>query len=165
VRASRASAFVKQDNQLFLDLTVRENLELGAYLVPEAAGRDRVGTHAGFLPQLEDKLDRAAGSLKRGRAAGPRDRQGIDPNAELLLVDEPSAGVSAGSLRIFEELFQRLRALHIPIVLVEQHLGFGTSVADRAVILRLGRVQHELSTEQLRADPDCVAQALTGEMY
>ena len=134
---------VPQGKQVFTELTVEQNLRLGAY---QLRRRDR----ARYQPLLERvyerfpvlfaRRDQAAGTMSGGEQASLSVARALMSEPRLLLIDEPSAGLAP---KIVEELFGTLAALNrdgLTIVLVEQNVTFGLQLVDTAHLLRQGRV-------------------------
>ncbi len=134
---------VPQGRQVFPELTVEQNLRLGAY---QLRRRDRsryaaVLDHVfGRFPVLAQRRGQAAGTLSGGEQASLAVGRALMSEPRLLLVDEPSAGLAP---KIVEELFEVLADLNaggLTILLVEQNVTFGLKLVRTAYLLRTGRV-------------------------
>ena len=152
---------VPQGRQVFPELTVEQNLRLGAYTLRR---RDR----ARYRPVLEQVYtrfpvlarlrDRAAGTMSGGEQASLAVARALMSEPSLLLIDEPSAGLAP---RIVEELFETLRLLNrdgLTILIVEQNVTFGLRLVHTAHLLRTGRVVYHGEVAGL--DRERVAQEL-----
>ena len=153
-RAGMGIALVPEGRDLWPQLTVRENLELGAY--HERARRnapaslDRV--HALF-PRLLERKSQLAGSLSGGEQQMCAVGRALMSEPSLLLLDEPSLGLAP---IVTEQMFEAIRALHatgMTILLVEQNLAAALQIATRGYVIETGQVKLAGSAEELRSDP------------
>ena len=148
-------AQVAEGRQLFPEMTVLENLELGAMATPEAwAGRaemrDRV---VALFPRVGERLAQHAGTMSGGEQQQVAIGRALMARPRLLLVDEPSAGLSPV---LVQQVFRALREIHAAgttILLVEQNVPLSLRLAQRAYVIELGRVTLEGTGAQLLADP------------
>jgi branched-chain amino acid transport system ATP-binding protein len=152
---------VPQGKQVFTELTVEQNLRLGAYQLRRRS-RDRYQpllerVYERF-PVLYARRDQAAGTMSGGEQASLSIARALMSEPRLLLIDEPSAGLAP---KIVEELFGTLAALNrdgLTIVLVEQNVTFGMQLVHTAHLLRQGRVVY--SGDVAHLDRERVAQEL-----
>jgi branched-chain amino acid transport system ATP-binding protein len=152
---------VPQGKQVFTELTVEQNLRLGAYQLRKR-NRDRYQplleqVYQRF-PVLYSRRDQAAGTMSGGEQASLSIARALMSEPRLLLIDEPSAGLAP---KIVEELFGTLAALNregLTIVLVEQNVTFGLQLVHTAHLLRQGRVVYRGDVATL--DRERVAQEL-----
>jgi branched-chain amino acid transport system ATP-binding protein len=152
---------VPQGKQVFTELTVEQNLRLGAYQLRRRS-RDRYQPRLEHVyerfPVLYSRRDQAAGTMSGGEQASLSVARALMSEPRLLLIDEPSAGLAP---KIVEELFATLAALNrdgLTIVLVEQNVTFGMQLVHTAHLLRQGRVVYRGDVAHL--DRDRVAQEL-----
>ncbi|MBL8697657.1 MAG: ABC transporter ATP-binding protein [Alphaproteobacteria bacterium] len=137
---SRGIAYVPQGRCNFPLMTVEENLEMAAYTIRDrevAAERDHV---YGLFPKLRERRHQFAGNLSGGEQQLLEMAMAVLRRPEILLIDEPSAGLSPQAIAI---VFAELKRLHDggrTILLVEQNTRKAMEVAERAVVLRLGKV-------------------------
>lgn len=151
-------ALVPEGRGVFGDLTVRENLMLGAN--PERA-REDTQVILDRLIELFPKLAERAGQVVRTMSGGEQQMVAVGrammSNPEILMLDEPSLGLSP---LLSKELFQNLkavRALGLGILLVEQNARLSLGIADRGYLLENGTILREDRAEVLRADPSVQA--------
>ena len=137
-RAMRGIAFVPQEANVFATMSVRENLEMGGFLEP-AQARPRIEALFARFPMLADKRRQAARTLSGGQRQVLAMAMALMVHPRLLLLDEPSAGLSP---KAAEELFAHIAAIHAEgtaIAMVEQNAREALMIADRGVVLVDGR--------------------------
>ena len=154
---------VPEGRQVFAELTVAENLQLGAYLVADRAEvarrQDRVLTR---FPRLRERLPQAAGSMSGGEQQMLAMGRALMGAPRLLLLDEPSMGLAP---LFVEEIFSIIAALKTEgttILLVEQNAGAALDVADHAYVLETGRIVLDGPAHDVAADPAVVSAYLGG---
>jgi branched-chain amino acid transport system ATP-binding protein len=148
-------AQVAEGRQLFPEMTVLENLELGAMATTEAwAGRVEMRRRVTELfPRIGERLDQSAGTMSGGEQQQVAIARALMARPKLLLVDEPSAGLAPV---LVQQVFRALREIHASgttILLVEQNVPLSLRLAQRAYVIELGRITLEGTGEQLLADP------------
>lgn len=145
--------FVPQEANVFPTLSVRENLEMGGFLDPSHS-RARINAVFERFPVLADKRSRAARTLSGGQRQVLAMAMALMVQPALLLLDEPSAGLSPLAA---DQLFATIRDVNrdgIGILMVEQNAAEALEVAHRAVIMVDGRNSRDGDAAVLRADPD-----------
>jgi branched-chain amino acid transport system ATP-binding protein len=157
---------VPEGRQLFPDHTVRENLELGAYLRLRRGDRRGVAgdleTLLDLFPALRPRLRQRAGSLSGGEQQMVAISRALIARPRLLLMDEPSLGLAPMLISGIFDALLRLRAQGLTILLVEQMAWLGLGVCDRAYILESGRIVLEGRQEEIVRHPR-VLQAYLGK--
>ncbi len=134
-------AHVPQGREVFATMTVAENLELGA-----VTRRDRAGIAAdlaelrGLFPALATHWRKRAGALSGGEQQQVAIARALMARPRLLLMDEPSAGLSPAVVEAMVATIRQLHARGLTIVLVEQNVGVAAAVADSAHVLQNGRI-------------------------
>jgi branched-chain amino acid transport system ATP-binding protein len=141
-RAHLGIAHVPEGRQVFPSLTVRENLEMGAYTAAgRAAWRHNLERIYAWFPKLAERSAQLAGTLSGGEQQMLAISRGIASSPKLLMLDEPSMGLSPA---IADEIFERIVAIHhdatLAVLLVEQRVAEALHLADRAYVLENGRV-------------------------
>ena len=137
---ARGLSLVPEGRQLFPQMTVRENLELGGFRQPRAARRARLGEVVGIFPRLAERRAQLAGSLSGGEQQMLAIARALMSCPRLLMLDEPSLGLAP---RMVDELFLTVRRLHadgVTVLLVEQNVAKALALADEACVLERGRV-------------------------
>jgi branched-chain amino acid transport system ATP-binding protein len=150
-RPGMGIALVPEGRELWPQLTVRENLELGAYharaRAKAAASLDRV--HALF-PRLLERKSQLAGSLSGGEQQMCAIGRALMSEPTLLLLDEPSLGLAP---IVVEQMFDVIRSLHasgMTILLVEQNLAAALQIATRGYVIETGQVRLQGTAQELR---------------
>jgi branched-chain amino acid transport system ATP-binding protein len=152
-------AFVPQTENIFATLTIHENLQIAAQVVPAARRQERIDALYGMFPDLAARPRHRAGALSGGQRQMLAVARALVVEPSVLILDEPSAGLSP---KVVHEVFERLKAINltgVTTVLVEQNVKAALAIADRAVILVEGRIAHVGEAARLADDP------LVGELY
>ena len=155
---------VPEGRRLFSKLTVLENLKLGAY-PPRARplfaeSLDRAYT---LFPVLKDRRDQKAGSLSGGEQQMLAIARALMASPNLLMLDEPSLGLSPIFVKTIFELIHALNSQKVTILLVEQNIHQALKIAHQAYVLKTGKVAIRGRGDELLADPD-VQKAYMGEV-
>ena len=162
-RARLGLSYVPQGRELFANLSVRDNLRMGALggALDESQALARV---LALMPRLGPLLERAAGTLSGGEQQLVAIARALAPRPRLVLLDEPSEGIQPS---LVEAILAVLRALADEpgapppaLLVVEQNLDFVAALAGRALIMQRGRLVREVAPEAL-SDPE-VTRALLG---
>jgi len=156
-------AHVPEGRQVFASMTVLENLEMGAYT---AAGRRDWARNLEqiyeWFPVLKERSGQLAGTLSGGQQQMLAIGRGLASSPRLLMLDEPSMGLSPAIADfIFERLLDIRKSADLTILLVEQRVAEALQFADRGYVLEAGRVVLEGTHETLQAD-DRVRRAYLG---
>ena len=140
--ARKGISFVTEDRNLFVNMTVQENLYMGAYTIRDKKiQKDRLEFVFHLFPRLEERRRQVAGTLSGGEAKMLAIGRGMMSNPTLLLVDEPSLGLAPQLTdRVFESL-DRLKQSGVTILLVEQNVTRTLAVTDRGYVLEHGKIE------------------------
>jgi branched-chain amino acid transport system ATP-binding protein len=162
-RAHLGIAHVPQGRQVFPSLSVHENLQMGAYTeLGRRMWRENEERIYSWFPVLAERAERPAGSLSGGEQQMLAIARGLASAPQLLMLDEPSMGLSPASAdEIFERIVTIHRSTHMSVLLVEQRVAEAVHFAARGYVLETGRVILEGDNETLR-DDDRIRQAYLG---
>ncbi|MDH1263403.1 ATP-binding cassette domain-containing protein [Pseudomonas sp. GD03944] len=161
--AARGLALVPEGRQVFGQLSVRDNLLLGGYSRKEAFDADaEIEAILRRFPRLRDRIDSPAGLLSGGEQQMVAVGRGLMAKPKILLLDEPSLGLSPAMIGELYDALAALRDEGVTLLLVDQMANLALQVADRAYVLETGRIVKSGSAEDLRGDPELEA-AYLGE--
>ena len=153
-RSARAGLMlVPEGRQVFPELSVVDNIRLGAYTRRDFDDRAEVEAMLDRFPQLRARATRRAGLLSGGEQQMLAIARGLVGRPKVLLLDEPSLGLAPALINELFDVLVELRDEGISILLVDQMAGLALSVADRGYILESGRVVHEGTTTEIRENP------------
>lgn len=144
---------VPEGRQLFGQMTVRENLELGGWLVPKAEREARIDRVMGDFPKLRERASQLAGTMSGGEQQMVAVGRALMSAPSILLLDEPSLGLSPLMCKELFAALARIRDKGLGILLVEQNAKRSLAIADRGYLIANGRIVGEGSAESLRSDP------------
>lgn len=154
-RVGKGIVLVPEGRQLFPDFSVEENLKLGAF-----CSRVRATTSArmqeifDLFPKLADRRRQQAKSLSGGEQQMLALARGLMSNPSILLLDEPSLGLSPVATQHLFELIRRIRATDVTIFIVEQNVRMTLDIADYAYVIEQGRVRLEGEGRIIAGNPD-----------
>jgi len=161
---SRGVSMVPENRRLFHNMSVAENLELGAYLRRDkekvAADRERVFE---TFPRVRERLKQKAGTLSGGEQQMVAMGRALMSDPKVLLMDEPSMGLSPVLVEQVFEIIQGIRSLGKTIFVVEQNANMALSIADRGYVLQTGEIVLSGDAHELLNDP-LMRQAYLGEL-
>jgi branched-chain amino acid transport system ATP-binding protein len=131
---------VPEGRRIFPTLSVRENLEMGAFTVPSGEVQKRIDETFVLFPRIKERLDQMGGTLSGGEQQMLAMARGLVLEPRILLLDEPSMGLAP---ILVEGIFDIIRTLHkrgTTILLVEQNARMALQVADRGYVLQSGKI-------------------------
>jgi len=145
-------AQVPEGRRVFLQMSVEENLEMGAYTQPKSAVAAGIERAYELFPRLSERRRQVAGTLSGGEQQMLAMGRALMSNPKLLMLDEPSMGLAP---ILVEQIFDIIRSLHkagTTILLVEQNAQMALSVADRGYVLETGKIVSTGTGAQLLND-------------
>lgn len=149
-RAQAGLVLVPEGRQLFTDMTVMENLEMGAFPIRSRASfQENLDRVFSLFPRLAERRHQKAGSLSGGEQQMVAVARGLMARPEVLIIDELSLGLSPLlALTLFESLVE-LKKQGLTMLLVEQNVAMALGVSDYAYVLSQGRITLEGESRQL----------------
>ena len=145
---------VPEGRRVFPNLTVLENLEMGSYRRGKANRKANIDRVLTTFPRLQERLKQAAGTLSGGEQQMVAIGRGLMAEPRLLILDEPSLGLSP---LLVEQMFELIKTINkdgLSIVLVEQNVMQSLTIADRAFVLENGQVTLSGEAAVLLEDPE-----------
>jgi branched-chain amino acid transport system ATP-binding protein len=161
---ARGLGHVPEGRMVFSNLTVDENLSMGAYLQKDkkriAQNREYV---FGIFPRLKERLAQSAGTLSGGEQQMLAIGRALMGEPQLLMLDEPSLGIAPKLIStIFDKIVEINRDRGVTILLVEQNANLALEISHHAFVLETGRLVMQGESKTLRADPQLKAAYLGG---
>jgi branched-chain amino acid transport system ATP-binding protein len=152
---ARGIGHAPEGRRIFSRLTVRDNLELGAYIRKDALGirSDQERVFALF-PRLRERLDQIAGTLSGGEQQMLAIGRALMSRPRVLLLDEPSLGLAPILVETIFQIIQDINQAGTTILLIEQNALKALSIARRGYVLESGRIVKEGTAKELRESPD-----------
>ena len=153
-RVRLGMAYVPEGRRVFGDLTVRENLLMGAYVVHDRAEvQRRVQEVYALFPRLSERVGQLAATLSGGEQQMLAIGRALVRAPDMLLLDEPSLGLAPVMIKVIYETLKRIRERGMTLLLAEQSAHIALKIADRAYVLETGRVTYAGDAASLRNDP------------
>ncbi|MBA4420808.1 MAG: ABC transporter ATP-binding protein [Anaerolinea sp.] len=145
---------VPEGRKIFAPLTVRENLEMGAYIIKDRAEIDRM-TERVFrsFPRLKERINQLGGTLSGGEQQMLATGRGLMNKPTLILLDEPSMGLSPILVEEIFRIIKEINAEGTSILLVEQNAQMALSVSHRAYVLETGLITLAGTAKEIASNP------------
>ena len=154
-RVTNGVTMVPENRRLFKRLTVKENLELGAYLRDDKEGiEEDLENIYELFPRVKERLSQKSGTLSGGEQQMVAIGRALMSRPRVLLMDEPSMGLAPALVQQNFELIQQIHEEGVAIFMVEQNANMALSIADRGWVLQTGRVVLDDTAEALLANPE-----------
>ena len=154
-RVTNGVTMVPENRRLFKRLTVKENLELGAYLRDDREGiEEDLENIYELFPRVKERLSQKAGTLSGGEQQMVAIGRALMSRPRVLLMDEPSMGLAPALVQQNFELIQQIHEEGMAVFMVEQNANMALSIADRGWVLQTGRVVLDDTAEALLANPE-----------
>ncbi len=157
----RGIAYVPQEKNVFPSMTVRENLEMGAYLM-KGDLTERLDKVYALFPKLAERRRQQAGLMSGGERQMVAMGRALMIDPQLLMLDEPTAGLSP---LLIDETFERIQEINaqgIGVLMVEQNAKQALAIASRGYVLATGSNRHEDTGPNLLANPEVAEMFLGG---
>ena len=152
-RVKKGISFVPQTRNVFAELTVRENLEIGGFLT-EGSLENKIESIYSLFPILSEKKSQVVGQLSGGQRQQVALGRALMSDPSVLMLDEPTAGVSP---IVMDELFEhiiKVKKKNVAVIMVEQNAKQALSISDRGYVLVTGQNKFEGSGNDLLEDPE-----------
>lgn len=146
--------YVPQDRSLFPEMSVRENLVMGAFLEPDrGVVSERMGRVFEMFPVLKDRVNQRAGTMSGGEQQMLALGRALMIEPRMLMIDEPSLGLAPQVAEQIFDIIRKLRELEMTLLLVEQNVLKGLACTNWAFLLDLGELRLEAASDEILDDP------------
>jgi branched-chain amino acid transport system ATP-binding protein len=161
---SRGVTMVPENRRLFKRMTVKENLEIGAYLRTDRDSLDAEMDHIfEMFPRVKERLNQKAGTLSGGEQQMVAVGRALMAKPKVLLMDEPSMGLAPVLVQQNFDIIERINGEGVTVFMVEQNANMALSIADRGYVLLTGRIVLGDTAPNLLANED-LRKAYLGEV-
>ena len=150
---SKGLALVPEGRRVFLQMSVQENLEMGAFTKPNSGVAADLDMVYALFPRLKERRKQVAGTLSGGEQQMLAMGRALMSHPNLLMLDEPSMGLAPILVEQIFEIIQNLHKAGTTILLVEQNAAAALSVADRGYVLETGKIVTSGTGAELLASP------------
>jgi branched-chain amino acid transport system ATP-binding protein len=162
-RVGRGVTMVPENRRLFKRMTVKENLEIGAYLRSGDDLSDDYDRIFELFPRVKERLNQKAGTLSGGEQQMVAMGRALMAQPKVLLMDEPSMGLAPVLVAQNFEIIERINKAGTTVFVVEQNANMALSIADRGYVLQTGRIVLTDTAEALLQNPQ-MREAYLGEV-
>lgn len=149
---TKGLALVPEGRQIFLQMSVEENLEMGAFTRPSSEFDDGIADVYQRFPRLKERRRQVAGTLSGGEQQMLAIGRALMMNPKLLLLDEPSLGLAPLIVKSIFQTVKRIAEEGVTILMVEQNARQSLLIADYAYVLELGEVKSQGTAQELLQD-------------
>ncbi len=161
---SAGVSMVPENRRLFKRMTVKENLEIGAYLRPASDDLEEdLERIFELFPRVKERLSQRAGTLSGGEQQMVAVGRALMAKPKVLLMDEPSMGLAPKLVQINFDIIQTINEAGTTVFMVEQNARMALSIADRGYVLMTGKIVLTGTAADLLVDPD-MRRAYLGEV-
>jgi ABC-type branched-subunit amino acid transport system ATPase component len=162
---ARGIVQVPQEHSLFIEMTVRENVKLGGYLLKDSSLiKKRLHDIEEQFPLVKERADERAGTLSGGQQRMVEFARSLMVDPTIILLDEPSMGLDPITRKQIFEMTQHMHSLGKTIVLVEQNVRAGFAVATHGIVMENGQVRLQGIPEQILKNEEIGALYLGGTL-
>ena len=151
---SKGIALCPEGRRVFQDLTVRENLEMGAFIRTDAEATEMRTVVYDRFPRLKERRNQRAGTLSGGEQQMLAMGRALMSTPKLMMLDEPSMGLAPILVQEIFDIIKVFNEMGTTVLLVEQNASMALSVADRGYVLETGRVVKTGTGSELLVDDD-----------
>ena len=162
-RVASGVTMVPENRRLFKRMTVKENLEIGAYLRPKEDLSEDYDRIFELFPRVKERLSQKAGTLSGGEQQMVAMGRALMAQPKVLLMDEPSMGLAPVLVAQNFEIIEQINKAGTTIFMVEQNANMALSIADRGYVLQTGRIVLSDTAQGLLDNPQ-MRQAYLGEV-
>ncbi len=160
----RGISMVPENRRLFKRMTVRENLDMGAYLRSDREGiGEDIERVFELFPRVKERLNQRAGTLSGGEQQMVAVGRALMARPKVLLMDEPSMGLAPVLVAQNFDIIQQINEAGVTVFMVEQNANMALSIADRGYVLQTGQIVLSDTAEGLLANP-AMRKAYLGEL-
>jgi branched-chain amino acid transport system ATP-binding protein len=145
---------VSQSRDLFTNLSVADNLSLGAFVRGSVRAKENLARIFGYFPKLAERHKQVAGTLSGGEQQMLAIGRALMTEPEVLLLDEPSAGLSPIAVQEIGQMLKRLKEAGLSMIVVEQNLTLAAQIVDRFLLLQSGEIVAQGDAGQLARNAD-----------
>lgn len=143
-----------EGRRIFTDLTVLENLEMGGYTRSKEEFKKELENVFDLFPRLKERKNQLSGTMSGGEQQMLAIGRALMSKPELLLLDEPSMGLSPLLVKEIFEIIKRInKEQNVTILLVEQNAKTSLEISDRAYVIELGEIVLSGKSEEIKNDP------------
>ena len=154
-RVRRGVSMVPENRRLFKRMTVKENLEIGAFLREDTENVEADFEHIfGLFPRVKERLGQKAGTLSGGEQQMVAVGRALMARPKVLLMDEPSMGLAPVLVAQNFEIIQQINEAGTTVFVVEQNANMALSIADRGYVLQTGQIVLADTAQGLLANPE-----------
>ena len=148
---SKGLVMVPEGRRIFPNLTVLENLKVGAYLRKDDLSRDLEMVYS-YFPRLKERSWQAGGTLSGGEQQMLAVGRALMARPKLLMMDEPSLGLAPIVVQVIFEIIKQIHEAGTTVLLIEQNANMALHVADRAYVIENGKIAMEGTGQELLSD-------------
>ncbi len=162
-RVKHGVSMVPENRRLFKRMTVKENLEIGAYLRSDSDLDEDYERIFELFPRVKERINQKAGTLSGGEQQMVAVGRALMAHPKVLLMDEPSMGLAPVLVAQNFEIIEQINEAGTTVFVVEQNANMALSIADRGYVLQTGQIVLADTAEELLANPQ-MRQAYLGEI-